>query len=35
MVVDKGCVSHVSDADSLDVYILHNLASSVALLGQF
>lgn len=35
VVTGKGCVSHVSDTDTLDVYILHHLASSFALLGQF
>lgn len=34
-MVVKGCVSRVSDADTLDICILHHLVSSVALLGQF
>lgn len=35
VVTGKGCVLHVSDTDTLDVYILRYLASSFALLGQF
>lgn len=35
VVIVKGCVLHVSDADTLNVYILYHLVSSVALLGQF
>lgn len=35
VVTGKGCVLHVSDTDTLDVYVLHHLASSFALLGQF